>query len=145
MQAGLVKAVGAVGAVAAMAMTAGPVLAAGSPVPKLTSPHAGARIAVGHVPTFTAVDPGVHSEVSIELSKKKLNRHQKGLPPAPSLGGFQGSMRAVKGHPGRFTYAPSNYKFSGSWIETPGTYYVQVSHSAPGENFYSTVTTIHVH
>ena len=120
-------------------------LPATSPAPTLTSPCTGATVTKGHAPMFTAYDKGAKSgSVFIELTRNHLNPHAHGFPPAPSAGGFYGSMKAVAGHPGHFAYVPTNDTFPTSWLQAPGTYYIQLDHTAPGMTSYGPVSVIHV-
>lgn len=100
---------------------------AGSLSPRLTSPCAGATIRVGHNVTWKVTDTNpkagrYHPYLNLTRAKPKngvLRDDHNG-------NGIFAQMKAVKGHPGHFTYTAKKFDFPGYWLVTRGTWYVQV-------------------
>ena len=94
--------------------------------PRLLSPCNGATVPAGVVFTFKVkdVNPGSGYRPFLNLSSH-APRHGVLKDDTSGNGLFDG-MKRVHGHRGLFTLTPPLYSFTGYWLVTAGTYYVQV-------------------
>jgi hypothetical protein len=100
---------------------------AGNLSPRLTSPCAGATIQAGHNVTWKVTDNNpkagrYHPFLNVTRQKAKNGV----LPDDHNGNGIFAEMKAVKGHPGHFSYQAKKFNFPGYWLVTTGTWYVQV-------------------
>lgn len=116
-----------VAALAAVPATAG---AAGVVKPQLLSPKRGAVLAVGTQPTFKVKDLGRPYGGSVYISIA-TSRHvdRRGRLVDTGDGGTFSKMVRKKNN--RWTYTPPNYTFDTWFMNKPGTYYWQASHTDP--------------
>jgi len=124
------------------ALALGGVLAAGavalaSPLsaPVLRSPHQGSRVHAGVI-TLVVNDPGVPKSVQpvyVTISpRRSLDRDGRLTidKNCDSRCDFV-ALRPWQGHPGMWIFK-SPFNFPGYWAVTPGNYYWQANHVAPG-------------
>jgi hypothetical protein len=117
--------------------------------PELTSPCAGARLKAGHDFFWRVTDTNANARKRLYYPFLNVTRSRPrhGILPDDASGqGIYAQMRAVKGHPGRFSYEARRYSFRGYWLVTKGTWYVQVQQvdgTAPnGTRRYSPVEKV---
>jgi hypothetical protein len=102
-------------------------LSAGSLAPRLTSPCAGATIRAGHNVTWKVTDTNPKAGRFHPFLNVTRRKAKHGVLPDDDNGkGIYAQMKAVKGHPGHFSYKAKAYNFPGYWLVTKGTWYVQV-------------------
>jgi hypothetical protein len=121
---------------------------AGTLAPRLTSPCAGGHIQAGHDITWKVTDTNPKSgryHPFLNLTRQKPKHGV--LPDDHNGNGIFAEMKAVKGHPGHFSYKAKAFDFPGYWLVTKGTWYVQVQQidsNGPNGERVSPVETIHM-
>jgi hypothetical protein len=121
---------------------------AGSLSPRLTSPCAGGHVRAGHNITWKVTDTNPKSGQYHPFLNLTRQKPKHGVLPDDHNGnGIYAEMKAVKGHPGHFSYKAKAFDFPGYWLVTKGTWYAQVqqidSTGTNGERL-SPVETIHI-
>jgi hypothetical protein len=105
---------------------------AGSQMPIITFPCAGAVIKVGSKPTFKVFDANVYAHKYKPFLNLNRQPPRHGIVPTDSgADGFYNTAGQVKGHPTQWLDKPKYETYAGYWSITPGKYYVQVQQVDP--------------